>query len=56
MSNNKKYPYFIKILDKVINNYINDVENEDLPCLEKEETKPKEDSKEVQKTIEEKKE
>ncbi len=52
----KKYPYFIKILDKVINNYIIYVENEDLPCLEKEETKPKEDSKEVQKTIEEKKE
>jgi hypothetical protein len=52
----KNYPYFIKILDKVKNNYIIYVENEDLPCLEKEETKPKEDSKEVQKTIEEKKE
>ena len=52
----KNYPYFIKILDKVKNNYIIYVENEDLPCLEKEETKPKEDNKEVQKTIEEKKE
>jgi hypothetical protein len=52
----KNYPYFIKILDKVKNNYITYVENEDLPCIEKVEQKPIETVNEVQKTIEEKKE
>ena len=55
----KNYPYLIKILDKVKNNYITYVENEDLPCVEKVEQNPienpKEEIKETQKTIEEKK-
>lgn len=49
----KNYPYFIKILDKVKNNHITYVENDDLPCVEKVEQKliekPKEENKETQK-------
>ncbi len=56
----KNYPYLIKTIDKVKNNYTIYVEIEDLPCIEKVEQKPiekpKEEIKETQKTIEEKKE
>lgn len=56
----KNYPYLVKTIDKVKNNYTIYVENEDLPCIEKVEQKPiekpKEEIKETQKTIEEKKE
>lgn len=51
----KNYPYFIKIIDKVKNNHLTYVENDDLPCLEKVEQKQNETVKEAQKTIEEKK-
>ncbi|OXA66867.1 hypothetical protein B0A58_15885 [Flavobacterium branchiophilum NBRC 15030 = ATCC 35035] len=51
----KNYPYFIKIIDKVKNNHITYVENDDLPCLEKVEQKQNETVKDVQKTNEEKK-
>lgn len=52
----KNYPYFIKIIDKVKNNYSIYIENEDLPCLEKLELKlietTKEEIKEAQQKIE----
>jgi hypothetical protein len=56
----KNYPYLIKTIDKVKTNYTIYVENDDLPCLENIEIKPKEAVnevvKETQKTIEQKKE